>query len=324
MAEAMVIANLPILLGSDPQEIDTRQFSKLHPYQALSRDAVISQRTARELVDTARMREWIESEKQGRTEVTRVEARELQRMLASWFSKITIEVSADTVTISAFRRHGEERLPAVVEIDRAAWSRNAPSGHLKLRRGDRWDRVEIIGALQAWADRRGCSPRQVEWQAASPWHPGSAAVCNAFGGWNAALRRAGLKPVPRSPRQPWTDGEIISALRRWARRHGRSPIHIDWLRGAPEHPNAQTTCRHFGSWKRALAAAALDPTPRPPSRGEPWSTPDLIGALRDATEAQGRPPTSLAWVLAAPEHPCATTVRKRFGTWKAALAAAGL
>jgi hypothetical protein len=36
-------------------------------------------------------------------------------------------------------------------------------------------------------------------------------------------------------------------------------VSLDWIRGAPDHPQANTVRNHFGGWEAALAAAGVRP-----------------------------------------------------------------
>jgi hypothetical protein len=122
----------------------------------------------------------------------------------------------------------------------------------------------------------------------------------------------------------WDDSEIIGALQAWADLHGRSPSWGDWARGASNHPNSWTVRSHFGSWEGALGAGGLTATPPPPPERRSWDDLDLIEALKGWSERHGHVPLSVEWLRAEPEHPSATTVRVHFGSWDAALEAAGL
>jgi hypothetical protein len=123
---------------------------------------------------------------------------------------------------------------------------------------------------------------------------------------------------------PWDDAEIVGALQAWADVHGRSPTWADWARSTAINPAATTLRYHFGSFDRALRKAGLEPEPPPPPRRVSWDDLDMIQALHDWTSKHGHPPAGVDWLKAAPEHPSTTTVRAHFGSWHAALTAAGL
>ena len=127
----------------------------------------------------------------------------------------------------------------------------------------------------------------------------------------------------------WDETEIIASLKDWASANGRSPKLVDWSRASWEHPMASTVRRHFGGWRNALMRAGLRPDgreydPAGPRRHGQWSASAIVSALQVVTRAAGRPPRSTEWLRASPDHPCSTTVRERYGSWTAALAAAGL
>jgi hypothetical protein len=127
----------------------------------------------------------------------------------------------------------------------------------------------------------------------------------------------------------WDDAEITASLQDWAAANGRSPKCTDWARATWDRPSAITVRIRFGGWRKALRRAGLKPDGREYDRAAPrcykqWCTAAIVSALEDAARVAGRPPRSTEWFRAAPEHPCSTTVRERFGSWEAALQAAGL
>jgi hypothetical protein len=126
----------------------------------------------------------------------------------------------------------------------------------------------------------------------------------------------------------WDDAEILACLQEWAAANRRSPKCTDWTQGSWDRPSAITVRKRFGGWRKALRRAGLKPDGREYNRTAPrcykqWSTVDVLHALQEATRAAGQPPRSTEWFRAAADHPCSTTVRDRFGSWTAALEAAG-
>jgi Homing endonuclease associated repeat len=64
---------------------------------------------------------------------------------------------------------------------------------------------------------------------------------------------------------------------------------------------------------------------RPLGARDRWSRPQILRALRQATLKTGRPPTSKEWQKGGRRtRPCAAVVKREFGSWNGALAAAGL
>jgi Recombinase/Homing endonuclease associated repeat/Recombinase zinc beta ribbon domain len=303
------------------------EFALMQPHVALIREVAISQRQARELLEAERMRAWMEQERHGRTKESRAECRELNALLRGWFSQLSIEVRARTVTLTATRRKGSGPPQAPVEllIDRASWARSGARASSHAPRYAEWEKAEIIGALQGWADLNGRSPTQTDWRAGGIAHPCALTVRRKLGPWQQALKRAGLKPARQMPRhEPWGRAELIAALRAWARKHGRSPEATQWMRATLEHPCTHTVRNVFGNWENALYAAALPLPARAPRACRRWRREEILDALRAWTLSNGRAPTSPDWARAAPERPCTSTVYKHFVNWRAALEAASL
>lgn len=164
--------------------------------------------------------------------------------------------------------------------------------------------------------------------------------------WRAreALRRlragvvpAGIDPglltaalATRPSLRRWDQVSVLEALQDLAVRLGRTPRMRD--AGNNGAPDAGTCCRLFGSWNAALRAAGL-----PVNRNSPafaWrhsgdSRKDAVGALRAAAELAGGPPSlglyeELRFSLGRSDWPSACSLRVIFGSWSAALEAAGV
>jgi hypothetical protein len=97
---------------------------------------------------------------------------------------------------------------------------------------------------------------------------------------------------------------------------------------APEHqkfdqrrrPSANTITARFGTWNAALKAAGL--TPR--WNGTEWTQPSILEGLRRYAAGNGRAPRSADRIGPLSHYPSPALVISRFGTWSAALHAAGL
>jgi Homing endonuclease associated repeat len=145
-----------------------------------------------------------------------------------------------------------------------------------------------------------------------------------------------VKPGPREGFR-WTRETIVYALELWHRRHLCSPTVAEWRLAGESHPSATTVRAVFGSWNSAIVAAGLRPRRpgewrrRGSSGGENanessavrWPTSTVIARLRAWAEEHGRPPTLEEWRRAGERNPSSATVRRIFGTWNAALVAAG-
>jgi HNH endonuclease len=121
-------------------------------------------------------------------------------------------------------------------------------------------------------------------------------------------------------RRPWTRDRIIRALQADARRRGRPPTASEWKRGVKSRrrPTWGTVRSVFGSWEAALEAAAFDPE-------QQWTERRILDALWDWEREHGRPPVHNEWLRAdrGRRRPTAETCKAVFGSWNAALEAAG-
>jgi hypothetical protein len=196
-------------------------------------------------------------------------------VLRGWFTSIAATVDESTVRFVARRRvtRGGRMLPrSQAQVDRRDWVRYVPLARRVGPRYREWTRPEIIGALQAWADEHGRSPRWSDLDKQREDCPSPQTVQRHFGSWEAALDAAGLEPQPRvvGPHRVWSKQEVVVALVQWAAEHDESPASGDWRRGAPERPCSKTVCVHFGSWQAAVTAAGLTGEPRKSCAGVPF------------------------------------------------------
>jgi hypothetical protein len=76
--------------------------------------------------------------------------------------------------------------------------------------------------------------------------------------------------------------------------------------------------RLFGSWEAAQRAAGFTP------RRRRWTKDAIIAALQRDAQRRGRPPFYGEWQGATDQTPDTSTAVAMFGTWRAALGAAGL
>lgn len=143
----------------------------------------------------------------------------------------------------------------------------------------------------------------------------STAVCRRFGSWNAAVTQAGFEPHTETDKIPRAD--LIAELRRLRNELGEVPT-ADQM---DEHGAYAyiTYYERFGSWGNALTEVFGDV---PDREWEHVSDAELRAELHRLAEATGgeRPTTT-----AVREHGAhaVTTYRDRFGSWRAALEAAG-
>jgi hypothetical protein len=128
-----------------------------------------------------------------------------------------------------------------------------------------------------------------------------------------------------------TRAEVLEALRSWNTEHGRPPHQEDWGRRAgpdspwrrewPRWPSASSVFTQFGSWNEALLAAGL-----PLQRHGAWARNEIVWAIQHwAAEHDGTPPRYADFrdTCNRARWPDPKTAAAHFGSWRAALAAAG-
>ncbi len=135
-----------------------------------------------------------------------------------------------------------------------------------------------------------------------------------FGSWPNAVAAAGLAPDRARARHPWPPSRILTVIRSLARR--RTPLTAAELRHRHGYLVAAAR-RSFGSWAVAVVAAGVDPQRLRPPRL--WTRERLVEAILtralrgEPLGRRGVQPRSLAEAAA-----------REFGSWAAALRAAGL
>ena len=185
-----------------------------------------------------------------------------------------------------------------------------------------YSRDAVLAAIREWARATGRPPTQQDWTPSTdssrkwareyPSWPSYVMVTTHFGTWREALEAAGHQPN----RKLWGRHEIVDALRLWTRQHGRPPKQSELAYGSTGLPTARTIRAHWGSYAAALEAAGVSPSRRR------WSADRIIAAMRQWKRIHGQLPTSREWDGATAEHPHATTVLQRFGSWSNATRAA--
>lgn len=120
---------------------------------------------------------------------------------------------------------------------------------------------QMIGALQVVALRLGHTPTAVEYQR-ELGKPSREIISIRFGGWENAVRAAGLEPSPASVHRRGPE-DCIAALRHLADYLGHPPTDTEFrqhgavLRAAGLPPSSTTIRLYLGGWKQALKKAGL-------------------------------------------------------------------
>jgi predicted Zn-ribbon and HTH transcriptional regulator len=183
----------------------------------------------------------------------------------------------------------------------------------------RFTRAQILHAIRAWTEETGRSPRAEEWSPSSdprrkwareyPRWPSGVTVRTHFGSWTAALEAAGQS----ANRLGWDRPSIVQAFNSLAIEAGRPPMTEDLKR--PDMPAPGTVRHHFGSLAAALTAAGYEP------RRRRWQAEEILEAVASFEDRHARLPEERDWNRATTEHPHASTVRQRFGSWRELISA---
>lgn len=179
------------------------------------------------------------------------------------------------------------------------WADAVDAAGLKSKRRQRWDKRSVIAAMQKrHAD--GFELRKT-WREDKSLFRGA---CLHFGGWRNAMRVAGFEPIKA---ERWTKQRIIGRLRAWAERSGETDL------GTSDQALSSAACRFFGSHDAAFEAAGIE------SPARRWTKERVVAAIQDrfiAGEASDR--------IGFGDEKLASAAYRHFGSWPAAVEAAGL
>lgn len=145
----------------------------------------------------------------------------------------------------------------------------------------------------------------------------SAVYRDRFGSWDAAVEAASLAPPAESRQVRYSDAELRTHLRELADDLGQPPTTGEM--NTVDGPTALTYQYRFGSWTAALEAVGLEP---PTTGSTAISDDELVAELQALADDLGSTPTRQAMLDRGAYAP--TTYARRFGSWNAAVRAAGL
>jgi len=169
---------------------------------------------------------------------------------------------------------------------------------------------ELLSDIQRVASLVGGTPRLTDMREFGEFPPHW--YRQEFGTWNEAIEAAGLEP---NLRRDIDSEELLAELTRLSGALGRTPRQADMDERGELSPSVYK--REFGSWNNALRAAGFKPAKR---HGIPAD--ELIEELDRLSDELGRPPTTddmdNSGRYSTPPY------FDRFGSWYAALEAAGV
>lgn len=180
---------------------------------------------------------------------------------------------------------------------------------------------EYLNRLRAVTEDLGRTPTTEEFTARTDQT--ATTGIKHFGSWSAVLDAAGLDPDNRHTmgRPSISEADYIEAVRELADDLGRPPSSLEMYEKGPY--SHTTGVNLFGSWAATIEAADLTPTDehRDGARN-PLSDSEYLDAIRALAVEIGRPPTSVEMENQGRYSRGVAT--NRWGTWREAVAAAGL
>jgi len=168
---------------------------------------------------------------------------------------------------------------------------------------------ELLDELERLADAVDGTPTSAQMISKGAYNPET--YRKYFGSWNAALEAIGHEPHHQSARV--AGDELLADIQRLSEEFDRRPTATDII----EHGNhgIATYQRRFGSWSAALEEAGFDPD------ADRVSDEELLDDLQRLHEELDKVPSILDVEAESAHSP--TTYQNRFGSWSAALDAAG-
>ena len=212
-------------------------------------------------------------------------------------------------TQAAYRDHGTYNVTTFYDhfgswraaVSAAGFEPNQPSGAIETE--------TLIEHLQQFAADCEETPSALQMDADGPH--AAATYFDRFGSWNAALEAAELTPV-RQARV--SDADLLTALTELAETLERPPTTGEMAEQGAYNP--ATYHSRFGSWNDALVEAGLGTR----NANEQIGDEELIAELHRLQTMFDRRPTTTD--MADAGEYSAMTYRRRFGSWREALAVA--
>jgi hypothetical protein len=135
------------------------------------------------------------------------------------------------------------------------------------------------------------------------------AAMRRFGSWHGALRAAGVRP---NSRRIWTPQRVLEEIQAWDRRGA-------FAEGGRMEDNGLVCAarRRFGSWQGALVAAGVQLSDPEDRRRWKWPRRRILAAIQDRY-VRGLP------LFACRDRSLSGAAISVFGSWRAALVAAGV
>ncbi len=171
-------------------------------------------------------------------------------------------------------------------------------------------RDDLINEMQQLAEELGHPPRTEHMDTEGKYS--STTYQNRFGGWQKALEAAGFEPFTGISKD-----ELLTAVKSLAKDLDRSPTTKEFNQSTP---HSATTCKEkFGSWRKTLEEAGLDPN----ENGQrEYTNDELIDEMQRLDGDLGHTPSSSE--MEDEGEYSSGVYQNRFGSWSDAVEAAEL
>jgi hypothetical protein len=127
------------------------------------------------------------------------------------------------------------------------------------RKGRRWSREQIIGAVQRFRDRHGRAPLEGEFKPANKLPSVYSVKQAGFEHMHDLLIEAGVPVETRMHRRPWSAEEAAEECARFLHREGHWPSHFECKRmPTGSFPEARVLERYFGGCSMAAVQAGVE------------------------------------------------------------------
>jgi hypothetical protein len=180
-----------------------------------------------------------------------------------------------------------------------SWSKTLLAAGVSITIRCRWSKQLVIERIHARQQR--CEDLSKTWTEDKLLFT---AATRHFGSWTDAMRAAGFEAIAR---ERWNQRRVLERLQAWACRSGHRNHYT------ADSKLVAAAIRFFGSYEAALKAAGLEISRRF------WTESRVVEKIQDRYIA-GAPLAAPALV----ERSLAVAAKRRFGSWPAAVEAAGL
>lgn len=177
-----------------------------------------------------------------------------------------------------------------------------------------WTKKQCIESLITFYKENNRIPQANDFRSNSDKRfPSCATIQKKFGSWSKGIAAAGLIPFNRNI---WSKEIIINKIQEFYRINNRLPKQSEFQQNI-DYPNFSTVQNYFGTWNKAIEASGFNL-----NTYCIWNIKTIIECIRKFQNENQRIPNARDFKNN-PNYPGKTTVASYFGTWNAAIEAAG-